>query len=184
MKSLPWELGKPRRLLVDLVEKGVVKPGKALDICCGAGTNTVYLAKKGFKVTGIDISSKAIEYAREKAERANVKIRLMVQNFLALPFEGEEFDFVFDMGCFHHVEIEDRDTFIGGVFRVLKKGGLYLMTCFSHKNGRAWNHFTREQIAELFSGYFEIKLIRHVASVEADGYRRYFYSALMEKKQS
>ncbi|NWG11350.1 class I SAM-dependent methyltransferase [Candidatus Bathyarchaeota archaeon] len=63
-----------KKILVNLVEKGVIKKGKALDICCGAGTNTVYLAKKGFEVTGIDISSKAIEYATEKAKQANVNI--------------------------------------------------------------------------------------------------------------
>lgn len=78
----------------------------------GAGTNTVYLAKKGFQVTGIDISSKAVEYARKKADQANVEIKFMVQNFLDLPFEDEEFDFVFDRGCFHHVKIEDRGTFL------------------------------------------------------------------------
>jgi 2-polyprenyl-3-methyl-5-hydroxy-6-metoxy-1,4-benzoquinol methylase len=93
LKSLGWELGRPRPILVKFVEKGLIKKGKALDICCGAGTNTVYLAEKGFKVTGIDISSKAIEYAKKKAEQANVKIDFMAQNFLDLPFEDEEFDF-------------------------------------------------------------------------------------------
>jgi len=41
LEELPWELGKPRKTLVDLVEGGKIRPGKALDICCGAGTNTV-----------------------------------------------------------------------------------------------------------------------------------------------
>lgn len=181
MKALPWELGKPRQVLVDLVERGIIKKGKALDVCCGAGTNAVYLAQKGFQVTGIDISSRAVEYANDKAKQANVQIRFMVQNFLELPFEDGEFDFIFDMGCFHHVEAEDRSTFIEGVQRVLKKDGLYLMVCFSAKNGPAWNHFTKQQIAQLFSDYFRIREVRHISSVEADGYRRYFYQFLMEK---
>lgn len=181
LETLGWELGKPRKVLVELVDKGIIKPGKTLDLCCGAGTNTVYLAKKGFQVTGIDISSKAIEYAEEKAKEANVKIKLLVQNFLKLPFDDEEFDFVFDMGCFHHVEIRDRSIFIKGVHRVLKKGGLYLMVCFSYRNGAAWNHFTKEQITQLFSNYFEVKEIKHISSIEGDGYRRYFYSVLMKK---
>jgi len=66
LDELPWELGRPREILVRLVEEGTIDPGKALDICCGAGTNTVYLARKGLQVTGINISSKAIEYATEK----------------------------------------------------------------------------------------------------------------------
>lgn len=141
---LPWELGKPREVLVELVDGGILRKGKALDVCCGLGTNAIYLAKKGFQVTAIDISQKAIEYAMKKAEAEKVTIRFMVRNFLELPFEGEEFDFVFDMGCFHHVELEDRDTFIDGIRRVLRVGHLYLMVCFSNKNGPAWNHFTEE----------------------------------------
>ncbi len=182
LEALPWELGRPRKVLVKLVEKGVIKKGKALDICCGAGTNALYLAKKGFKVTGIDISSKAIEYAKEKARKANARIQFQVQDFLKLPFENEMFDFVFDLGCFHHVKVGDRDTFIRGVHRVLKKGGSYLMICFSYRNGPAWNHFTEEQIMQLFSDRFRIQNLEHIASVEGDGYVRYFYSVLMEKK--
>lgn len=137
LETLPWQLGRPREVLVELVEKGLIKKGKALDICCGAGTNALYLAKKGFQVTGIDISSRAIEYAKEKARKASAGIQFQVENFLNLPFEDEEFDFIFDMGCFHHVKVEDRSTFIRGVHRVLKKGGSYLMVCFSYRNGPA-----------------------------------------------
>jgi ubiquinone/menaquinone biosynthesis C-methylase UbiE len=180
--ALPWELGRPRKVLVDLVEKGLIKRGKALDMCCGVGTNALYLTKKGFQVTGIDISPKAIEYAKEKARKANTRIQFQVQNFLNLPFEDEEFDFVFDMGCFHHVKIKDRSTFTRGIHRVLKKGGAYLMVCFSYRNGPAWNHFTKEQIMQLFSDHFKIKNIEHTASVEGDGYTRYFYSVLMKKE--
>ena len=46
VKSWGWELGKPRPILVEFVEKGLIKKGKTLDLCCGAGTNTIYLAKK------------------------------------------------------------------------------------------------------------------------------------------
>jgi len=183
LEELGWELGKPRPILREYVEKGLVKKGKALDICCGAGTNTVYLAEKGFDVTGIDIAPKAVEYAKKKAAQAKVHVAFKVQNFLKLPFEAEEFDFVFDMGCFHHVKPEDRATFINGVHRVLKKGGNYLLTCFSYKNGHAWNHFTKQQLVDLFSGLFEMGEFRHYPSVEGDGVTRYFYTVLMKKRE-
>jgi ubiquinone/menaquinone biosynthesis C-methylase UbiE len=183
LESLGWELGKPRSILVEFVEKGLIKKGKTLDLCCGAGTNTIYLAEKGFEVTAIEISQRAIEYAKEKAEHANVKINFMIQSFVALSFGDEEFDFVFDIGCFHHVEIVDRHKFIKGVHRVLKKGGNYLLTCFSYKNGPAWNHFTEKQIISLFSGYFEIKQVKHISSIEGDDVKRYFYTVWMKKKK-
>ena len=183
LEELGWELGEPRPILREYVEKGLLKKGKALDICCGAGTNTVYLAEKGFDVMGIDISPTAIGYAEKKAAHADVQVSFMVQDFLELPFEDEEFDFVFDMGCFHHVKPEDRATFINGVHRVLKKRGNYMLTCFSYKNGPAWNHFTRQQLIDLFSGLFEMGEFRHYLSMEGDGVARYFYTVLMKKKE-
>jgi len=100
---LLWELGKPRRTLVTLVESGRVKPCKALDICCGAGTNTVYPAQKGFEVTAMDISKQAIRYAKQKARKAKVEMQSVLGNFVQLPFKDDVFDFVFDMGFFHHI---------------------------------------------------------------------------------
>ena len=161
----------------------LIKKGETLDLCCGAGTNTVYLAENGFEVTGIDVSQRAIQYAKAKAAHANAKVNFIIESFVDLSFRDEEFDFVFDMGCFHHVEIADRPKFIRGVHRVLKEGGDYLLTCFSYKNGSAWNHFTENQLISLFSGYFKIKEVRHFSSIEGDGVKRYFYTVWMKKEK-
>ncbi len=180
-ERLPWELGEPRRGLVELVNSGLVMPGKTLDLCCGAGTNPIYLAMKGFDVTALDISDKAVEYARKKAEKADAEINLLIGNFLNLPFKSKMFDFIFDFGCFHHVEVKDRITFIEGISKVLKPKSTYFLTCFSYKNGPAWNHFRREQIFELFEDYFEIEWIKHFSSLEGDKVTRYFYEVFMKK---
>ncbi len=183
LAELPWELGKPRPRLVKLIESGAIKPGKALDICCGAGTNTVYLASKGFTVTGIDISPRAVEMAKKKAEGEGVEIDLRVANFLELPFGDGEFVFVFDMGCFHHVRVEDREGYLAGVERVLREDGKYYVICFSRRNGPSWNHFTEDQLRQIFSR-FDVLEIEHFSSVEGDGIVRYFYSVLMGKKRN
>jgi len=178
---LPWELGKPRKGLVELVESGRVLPGKTLDLCCGVGTNPIYLAKKGFDVTALDISDRAVAYARAKARSTLVDMNLLVGDFLRLPFSSAVFDFAFDFGCFHHVEASDRAEFIEGVYRVLKPGSAYLLVCFSHRNGPSWDHFTKEQIITLFSDNFEIESIKHISSIEADEVTRYFYEVLMKR---
>jgi ubiquinone/menaquinone biosynthesis C-methylase UbiE len=182
LNELGWKLGKPRPILVEYVAKKLVRKGKTLDLCCGAGTNTVYLAQNGFDVTGIDISLTAVAYAKAKAAQANVKIRFFVQNFLKLPFNNEGFDFVHDMGSFHHVKPEDRQTFIQGVDRVLKAGGTHMLTAFSYKNGLGWNHFTKPRLVALFSSYFGLGAFRHYSSVEGDGVTRYFYTVPMKRK--
>jgi ubiquinone/menaquinone biosynthesis C-methylase UbiE len=178
---MPWELGKPRESLVELVESEKIKPSKTLDLCCGAGTNPLYLAKQGFDVTAIDISDGAVKLSKKRIYQENVEMKLLVGSFLMLPFKDNIFDFVFDMGCFHHVETKNRTSFIRGVHNVLKPKGTYFLTCFSYKNGPAWNHFTKRQIIELFGEPFRIEWIRHVPSLEGDNVTRYFYQALMEK---
>ncbi len=184
LRRLPWELGRPREVLVDLLESGRVRPTETLDLCCGAGTNPVYLAERGFDVTALDISDRAVELTIEKAHQAGININALIGDFVSLPFTDEKFNFVFDFGCFHHVETGNRAAFIGGVHRVTKSDGTYLMVCFSDKNGRAWNHFRREQIVELFGGHFEIENIDHASSLEGDQITRYFYEVLMKKSHA
>jgi ubiquinone/menaquinone biosynthesis C-methylase UbiE len=180
-ESLPWELGKPRESLVELVESERIKPSRALDLCCGAGTNPIYLARQGFDVTAMDVSDGAVNLSKERVHKEELDMNFLVGSYLALPFMDERFDFVFDMGCFHHVEAWNRASFIRGVDRVLKLKGTYFMTCFSYRNGPAWNNFTKEQIIELFGDRFSIEWIRHISSLEGDNVTRYFYQVLMEK---
>ena len=182
LEALGWELGKPRPILVEFVKAELVPKAKTLDFCRGTGTNPIYLAQNGFEVTGIDISLTAIGIARKKAKETGAQIGFVNESFVDLSFADGVFDFVFDFGCFHHVEVSEREKFIAGVHNVLSNEGVYMLTCFSYRNGPGWNHFTRRQINELFSGLFEILQIRHYPSLEDDGQVRFFYTALMRKK--
>lgn len=180
LKELPWERGKPREALVEVVEGVLVAPGRALDTCCGAGTNDIYLARKGFAVSAMDISSTAVRYAEGAARRAGVEIDFRVGSFLDLPQASSEFDFVLDSGCFHHVLPQDRAKYISEVRRVLKPGGKYLLICFSDRNGPAWNHFAEGNLRELFSRFFDILWAKHMGTLEGDEVVRYFHNLLMK----
>jgi len=59
----PWDIGS-RVELMSLVESGRIKPGRAIDLGCGAGANAIYLTQKGFEVTGVDYAEAAIEKAQ------------------------------------------------------------------------------------------------------------------------
>lgn len=181
LNELGWELGKPRSTLVNLVETGSIKVGNALDLCCGAGTNTVYLAQHGFSVAGIDISATALKIAQANSVKAKVVIGFVRGSFADLSFADGMFDFILDIGCFHHVKVEDRSRFISGVYRVLKPNGQYMLTCFSDRNGSAWNHFSRQQVIDLFSGFFKLQSLQHAPSLEGDGVIRFFYTAVMSR---
>jgi ubiquinone/menaquinone biosynthesis C-methylase UbiE len=184
LEDLGWELGKPRPILAKYLRKGLLPTGsKTLDLCCGAGTNTIFLAQNRYDMTGIDISLTALGIARKKAEQVNAGITFVNASFTDLPFAAHQFFFIHDMGCFHHVRVEHRNKFISGVHRVLREDGIYMLTCFSHRNGPRWNPFTRQQLRELFSGYFVFGEFKHYPSLEGDGVIRFFYTVLMKRKQ-
>lgn len=63
--------GHPNAQLIEEVEH-IVEPGTALDVGCGEGADAVWLARQGWIVTAVDLSSTAIERARGHAERAGV----------------------------------------------------------------------------------------------------------------
>lgn len=168
---------------MDLIQSTKVgAAGKALDLCCGLGTNTIYLARSGFQTTGIDISETAVARARIKAREAGADIRFWVGSALEQPVEPDEFGFIFDMGCFHHMKPPDRDSFIGAILRVLKDSGHYFTVCYSANNGPAWNHFSDEQILDIFSPHFEPIEMQHFSSREGDGRIRFSYATLFRPR--
>lgn len=101
---------------------------KILDLCCGYGRHSVELAKKGFKVVGVDISEKQIQHAIKRVKESNTDVIFQIKDARKLDF-NEEFDFVINMflsfGYFKS-EKEDKDV-LKGVFKALKPGGKFLM---------------------------------------------------------
>jgi len=77
--------GYPNRFLADAVEGWTA--GRALDIGMGQGRNSLFLARLGWNVSGVDISDKGIEIAQKDAEKAHVKIDCVVQISLATTSE-------------------------------------------------------------------------------------------------
>ena len=73
LEEIPWNVETPPELLVELVDSGKVHPCKAVDLGCGAGNYAIYLAGRGFEVTGIDFSPTVIKIAKEKQGKSNLK---------------------------------------------------------------------------------------------------------------
>jgi 2-polyprenyl-3-methyl-5-hydroxy-6-metoxy-1,4-benzoquinol methylase len=64
-KPIPFFKNIPDENLVSYCTSNILKKGRALDIGCGNGRNSLYLATQGFDVTGLDISNNSIEWANE-----------------------------------------------------------------------------------------------------------------------
>jgi cyclopropane fatty-acyl-phospholipid synthase-like methyltransferase len=175
--DIPWNIEEPPQALVELVEGGSVRPCKAIDFGCGAGNYAIYLAGKGFDVTGIDISPTAIRIAEENARQKGVRCRFLTADVLGgLEEIQETFDFAFDWELLHHIFPENRTTYVRNVYRKLSSKGSYLSVCFSEKDPQFGGsgkyrktrldtllYFSSEaELRELFSPYFIIEDLRTI----------------------
>lgn len=102
---------------------------RVLDIGCGAGAGSWYLAREGFRVSAIDGSFTAIEKAATKLRRENLKAEFVVRSVESLPWPSGTFDCVIDIGCLTCNNEKDTASILEEIYRVLKSGGrLFSMT--------------------------------------------------------
>jgi SAM-dependent methyltransferase len=131
-EDTPWNIGRHDSNLVDFIEKRKIQKCSVLEIGCGFGYSSIWMAKNGFTVTGIDIAKLAVEKAKKNAQSENVKCDFFQADFLNDTIEGR-FDFAFDRGCFHSTEPDGkREQFAKKVADYLVHGGLWLTQCGNH----------------------------------------------------
>lgn len=75
-KEVPFFKNIPDENLITYFDRGILKEGKALDIGCGKGRNSIYIAEKGLKVCGVDFSETSIEMAKKIATEQGIKRKL------------------------------------------------------------------------------------------------------------
>lgn len=114
---------RPNRLLV--AEVGQLPPGRALDLACGEGQNAIWLASLGWEVTGVDFSDVAIEKARARAERENVRADFLCADLLGYTPEPEAFDLVIVL--YLHVTGEERRIVLERAAEALAPGGTFVL---------------------------------------------------------
>ncbi len=101
---------------------------RALDVGCGEGGFTCFLAKSGANATGIDIRTDALQRAAERAKADGVNVAWQTARAEELPFADASYDIVFFTNSLHHVAPDRMNTAIAEAARVLAPGGaLYVM---------------------------------------------------------
>ena len=125
--ELPWDTGEPDPLLVEFIASGRIQPTRMLEVGAGTGTNSLWLAERGFDVLGIDVAPLAVERASARLEGRGLGCRFATVDFLATSPSGGPFQFVFDRGCFHVFdEPGERARFAAQVATALAPEGLWL----------------------------------------------------------
>jgi SAM-dependent methyltransferase len=99
-----------------------------LDLCCGHGRHAITLARRGYRVTGQDLSAVFLHKAQEDAAAQQVQVRWVQSDMRSIPFEAE-FDGVINIfTAFGYLESEDEDgRVLAQVCRAIKPGGLFLI---------------------------------------------------------
>lgn len=128
----PWDTGIPPPELVDAIEGvAALTPGRALDIGCGTGTSSRYLAAHGWQVVGVDFSARAIRraWAASDVGAGITFLRADVADLAGAGVSGP-FDLVLDVGCYHGIAHERRDAYVASLVGVSGPGTTMLLFGF------------------------------------------------------
>lgn len=126
-----WDIGRPQRAFVRLAEEGRIR-GRVLDVGCGTGELSLYLARRGHDVLGVDFSPLAIRRAREKARWRGVDAEFLAWDALdlgALADHGLTFDTAVDSAMFHCLNGTERSRVVSGLERLVRPGGSVYLLC-------------------------------------------------------
>ena len=129
--------------------------GKALDIACGSGDNSIFLAEKGFSVDAFDISDEAIKIANALALKRGVKVNLLMSDIESFPFKGEYYDLIIN---FYFL---DRNSF-SKITASLKQGGLLIFETYNEKHLLSKPSFNRSYLlreGELRKVFKELEIV-------------------------
>lgn len=102
---------------------------RALDVGCGLGRNSRWLASQGFLVTGVDIAPYAVQEAARRSPGLEITYREV--DFVREPVPGAPFDLVYDSGCFHHLAPHRRISYMEALRDSLAPRGLFGICTFT-----------------------------------------------------
>jgi SAM-dependent methyltransferase len=156
----PWDIGRPQPAFVRLADAGSLR-GELLDAGCGTGEHTLLAATRGATALGIDVSSRAIERARRKAEERAIDASFAVLDAIEIGELNRGFDTVLDSGLFHVFDDEAATRYLAAVHRVLRSDGHLHLMCFSDQEPGDWGprRVTERDLLSAFSSGWRIESI-------------------------
>jgi ubiquinone/menaquinone biosynthesis C-methylase UbiE len=135
-----------------------------LDVGCGQGMDVCEFALAGARAVGIDLTPRHVELARQHAEEAGIKARIVCGDAEALPFDDESFDRVTSNGVLHHTP--DIEAALREIKRVLRPGGTMTVILYNRNSLHYWletilwqgivhHRLLRESVGEVLSSTIE-----------------------------
>jgi SAM-dependent methyltransferase len=164
-RNLPWMNNGPFPPLVRAVEDGWLGTAKTvLDIGCGVGTNTFWLATKGLLATGSDIAPGAIAAAESSRVPRSTNPDFAVDDILVSQLPAAEFEAAVDIGCFQTLPPRTRRDFADSLARLLSPGAPYVLFWVAREEQGAWgppHRLSLGEVVEAFEGSFLIDRVAY-----------------------
>jgi SAM-dependent methyltransferase len=178
---------EPNRFLVSEVEG--LPPGRALDFACGAGRNAVWLAQRGWTVTGVDFSDVALEAARRLAAERGVTVELVQADLREWESGGAAFDLVAVL--YLQLPAEERRLVLGRAAEAVAPGGTLLVVGHDVENLNGGHGgpkdprvlFTPGEVASELPGLEIEKAERVLRSVETEDGEAHAIDALVRARR-
>jgi len=154
---------------------------RVLDLGCGTGRHTVYLASQGFDVWACDISPRGLAHTRQWLTAEGLTAHLQRSDMTALPYRDGAFDGLVSAFVIYHDLLSDVERAVADIRRILRPGGLALLTListrdYSYRQGREvepdtfvrengydsgiLHHYFTEDGARRLLGVFEMLTLR------------------------
>lgn len=153
-EELAWHHADPMRFLPPAMEaRG--RPGTALDMGCGSGVDSVYMAKHGWQVTSLDFMDEALDMTRQLAADEAVELNIVQTDVLAWD-NTEQFDLLLDAGLLHNMQREKIPSYKKKILDWLKPDGDFVLSHWESQSDHdrmfgGPRRATREQVTELFA---------------------------------
>jgi SAM-dependent methyltransferase len=125
-----WYFEPPPAELVELASSSLAPSGPSLDVGCGAGVATSFLAQTGSPSVGVDLVASALVQARRIAGSRGARPMLVQAEAPWLPLRSGAFALVFDRGCFQNIPRDHWGRYFGEMHRLLMPGGV-MMLCIT-----------------------------------------------------
>jgi 2-polyprenyl-3-methyl-5-hydroxy-6-metoxy-1,4-benzoquinol methylase len=189
LQNISWQKVQDD-FLTEIINSGKVDTGSALDLGCGTGMKSIFLAKTGFDVTGVDISETAIKYANENSKKEAIKINFIASDATDLSFLGDEkFDLILDWANLHGILVQKREQYIAEIASHAKPGSNLILRCFGRKDDEEQfvdnpagiiALLTKQEIDHLYGKYYEI-LEQNISQAPDNAPGKFFFELLMKR---
>ncbi len=167
--EVPWAAELPPPEVIAYL--ATASPGRGLDLGCGYGRTSIYMAQKGWQVDGVDYIPQAIAEAKKRAAEAAVgdRINFHTASVTKLDFLSGPYDLAVDIGCMHAFAGTELSAYRDGLARLLAPGAIYLLFAHLHTETAEPSRWIKEEaLRDVFAHDFDLLHVEYGSTQVGD----------------